>query len=368
VPGNISLAELAALNDEIAALVRSGVPLELGLSGFGRSLPGRLGKLTAGLGESLSRGQSLPQTLAEAPADFPPVYRAVVTAGIRAGRLPAALEAMATCVSNLQQIRRSIGMALLYPLLLLITGYLALWFSLVAILPATLEVYEDGAPPFWTAVAALGQWANLSVTIPGTQVAVVVGWIPPLLLGVVAILIWFSTRGPGVLGGGRSVRLAARLPLSGSIVRNGRAAVFAEILGLLVEQEVPLDEALVLAAEVTGDRQMTRTAHEVAAKIAQGGTPPTADQLVGFPPLVAWLTSSGGRQETFVRLARHVADTYRRQVAQQSLWLREQLPLWLVIFIGGSLVVLLALATFLPFTDLMQALGQTHSESMRIRP
>jgi general secretion pathway protein F len=367
VAGNISLVELAALNDEIAALVRSGVPLELGLSGFGRSLPGRLGKLTAQLGESLSRGQSLSQSLAESPANFPPVYRAIVTAGIRAGRLPAALEAVATSARNLQQVRRSIGMALLYPLLLLITSYFALWFSLVAILPATLAVYEDSAPPFWSAVARLGQWANLSVPIPGTHVAVILGWIPPLLLGILAIAIWLSTRGAGVLGGGRSGRLPAWLPLSGSIVRNGQAAAFAEILGLLVEQDVPLAEALVLAAGVTGDRQLVRTANELVA-ITQGGAPPTADQLAGFPPLLAWLTSSGGRQETFVRLARHVAETYRRRVAQQSLWLREYLPLWLVVFVGGSLVALLALATFLPFTDLMHSLGQTHSETMRIRP
>lgn len=366
--GNISLVELAALNDEIAALVRSGVPLELGLSGFGRSLPGRLGKLTAQLGESLSRGQSLTQTLDESPANFPPVYRAVVVAGIRAGRLPAALEAVATTARNLQQVRRSIGMALLYPLLLLITSYFALWFMLVVILPAILAVYEGGAPPFWTAVAQLGQLANLSVPIPGTQVAIIVGWIPPLVLGLLMIAIWLSTRGAGVLGGGRSGRLAARLPLSGSIIQSGQAAAFAEILGLLVEQDVPLADALVLAADVTGNRRIVRTARQVADTINAGGAPPTADQLAGFPPLVAWLAYSGGGQQTFVRLARHVADTYRRKVTQQSLWLREYLPLWLVVFVGGSLVALLAIATFLPFTDLMHGLGQISNEAIRIRP
>ena len=45
--GRISIDELAALNDEIAALVRAGVPLDRGLLGAGGDLPGGLGRITS---------------------------------------------------------------------------------------------------------------------------------------------------------------------------------------------------------------------------------------------------------------------------------------------------------------------------------
>lgn len=41
--GDLSLDDLAALNDEIVALVRAGLPLEPGLTGARRDLRGRLG-------------------------------------------------------------------------------------------------------------------------------------------------------------------------------------------------------------------------------------------------------------------------------------------------------------------------------------
>lgn len=366
--GNISLDELVALNDEIAALVRSGVPLELGLSGFGRSVTGRLGRFAKQLGQSIAQGKSLPQSLDESPADFPPVYRAVVTAGIRSGRLPAALESLAASARNLQDVRRSIGLALLYPIVLTVAAYFGLWLVLTQIMPALLSVYEGDSPPFWTAVAQIGQWANRSVPIPATGRTVIVGWIPPLMLVIAASATWLSSRGARWLGGGTGGRLAAWIPLAGPAVRNGRLAALAETLGLLVEQDVPLGEALVLAADVAGDRRLARAARKIAATLAQGGSPPQAEQLAGFPPLLAWLVSSGGRQQSFVALSRHVADTYRRRMASQSRWLRDYLPMWLVILIGGSLVALVATTTFLPFSEMMQSLSEPSSRSIRIAP
>ena len=48
--GRISIDELAALNDEIAALVRTGVPLDRGLLGAGTELAGGLRRITTALG------------------------------------------------------------------------------------------------------------------------------------------------------------------------------------------------------------------------------------------------------------------------------------------------------------------------------
>ncbi len=254
--GNISLEELVALNDEIASLARSGVPLELGLNGFGVSVRGRLGRLAKRLGTSVAQGKSLPQSLDESDANFPPIYRAIVTAGMRTGRLPAALEAVATSARNLQEVRRSIGLALLYPLVLVVAGYFALWLVLAQITPVLLGVYEGSPPPFWASVAEIGQFANRTIPIPGTELGIIVGWIPSLLLMMAIVLMRLSSRGSALLGGGAGRRLAAHLPWVGRVVRNGRMAALAEILGLLVEQDVPLSEALVLSADVAADRQL----------------------------------------------------------------------------------------------------------------
>jgi type II secretory pathway component PulF len=71
--GRISIDELAALNDEIGALVRAGVPLDRGLLGAGGELPGRLRRITSALGQRLSRGESLPEALEAEKQAIPPL-------------------------------------------------------------------------------------------------------------------------------------------------------------------------------------------------------------------------------------------------------------------------------------------------------
>ena len=61
----ITLDQLVALNDEIAALVRAGVPLDRGLRSLGEDLPGRLGRFARQLSERIARGESLTDALAE---------------------------------------------------------------------------------------------------------------------------------------------------------------------------------------------------------------------------------------------------------------------------------------------------------------
>src|SRR6185437_8000132 len=77
----ITLDQLVALNDEIAALVRAGLPLERGLREVGGDLPGRLGTTMTALAGRLSRGASLPEAIEAERARLPRIYRAIVEAG-----------------------------------------------------------------------------------------------------------------------------------------------------------------------------------------------------------------------------------------------------------------------------------------------
>jgi len=95
----MNLDDLIALNDEIAALVRAGVPLEMGLAELGGDLPGRLGRFATALAQRTAQGESLAQAIAGDAGQLPQAYRAVVEAGVRAGRLPAALEAVAAILA-----------------------------------------------------------------------------------------------------------------------------------------------------------------------------------------------------------------------------------------------------------------------------
>jgi general secretion pathway protein F len=178
VPGSITIEQLLALNEEIRTLVRAGVPLERGLSVAARSLRGKLSRMARALGDRLARGESLTQALEGERQWLPPLYRAVVEAGARSGRLPVALEGMARYVGGFSEARASIGLALWYPLLVLSLAYV-LFVGLVSwAVPRFIEAFESlglsvSAPLRW-----LGRAGESSVM-----------WWPagPILLVIVAI-------------------------------------------------------------------------------------------------------------------------------------------------------------------------------------
>jgi hypothetical protein len=52
---------------------------------------------------------------------------------------------------------------------------------------------------------------------------------------------------------------------------------------------------------------------------------------------------------------------------REAQWLRDSLPMWLVVVIGGSLVGLYGLMFFLPYTQLMETLSGLVGHSTRIQ-
>ncbi len=369
VTKNISLDDLVALNDEIAGLVLAGVPLEMGLASWGGDLPGQLGRTVTRLGQSIGEGRSLSQSLADQGDQIPPVYHAIVTAGLKSGRLPAALESLAHSARNLKEVRGAIGLAVLYPLIIVLVAYFLFLLTFSFVIPKLLSFYESTPPTFWAAIARGAAWLYGEIPIPGTDRVVFAALFPPLVLVGAAFFWWLRTRRAMVLDMGSAGWWLCCVPLAGRVVRHARAASLAEILGLLVEHGVPLHEAVVLAAGCTADRRLMRSATRLSGLLEQGGVPDeVAKQLQGFPPLLAWLISSGGRQQTFTAMARHTADTYRREILRDAQWLRDYLPMWLVVLVGGSVVALYGITLFLPFTQLIEALSGPVAQSMRIKP
>lgn len=223
----MSLDDLVALNDEIAGMVRSGVPLEMGLARWGRDLPGSLGRIVTELGEAGSQGRSLAEAVAERSDRFPPAYRAVVSAGIRTGRLSAALESMARCARHLREVRSAIGLAVLYPLVVLLLGYGLFMFMGGYFMGMMSRVYESPPPALWSAISWLGSFLLAEVPIPGTDGWVIPGAIiPPVVLVLVAATWWLRTGRAMVVGGGAG-RWLGWLPLAGRVMKDSRRSMVA---------------------------------------------------------------------------------------------------------------------------------------------
>ncbi|NLX96182.1 MAG: hypothetical protein GXY83_08395 [Rhodopirellula sp.] len=347
--GSISLEELTALNDEIASLVRAGVPLEHSLMHVAGDLPGRLGKIAARIAEQLQTGQPLDAVLGDPSLRIPPLYRAVIRAGLQAGRLPAALESVARSTRWLAECRRTVIGSLVYPLILFLLGWGFLVFFVLEIAPRLARSMEVFGAVGSGAMATLVRWGE-SAEYWGPAVPAVV---------LVFVAVWWFVSARANLVQPYSARLALGwVPWMGGILRCLRLATFTEVLATLVENEVPLPEALELAAATSGDRQTVEASGRLAEAIRRGEPVAAKPRWVGYrlPPLICWLLAAGEQRGTLLAALRHAADTYRRRAQRQAEIARLYVPVLATVLIGGTLVLIQAVLVFGSWASLLQAL------------
>jgi general secretion pathway protein F len=346
---NITLDELSALNAEISALVRAGVPLESGLEEIGADLPGSLGRLTSIVTRRMKAGESLSDLLDDPSLPFPPVYRAVVKAGLRSGRLSAALDSVARSTRYLAEARRMVLAGLVYPFIVFLVAWALFVFFILMIVPGLARVYDALDLDLGSVFGVLVAWGG-SAAIWGPLVPIVV---------LILFVAWCIRAGRASLVQPRFAGpILGWLPWMGPMLRSAHVATFSEVFALLVENEVPLHEAMLLAAEAVGDPQMIRSAQEIASGLERGEvTSPAQVRHRAFPPLLEWLMRSAGQRNVLLPALRHAAEIYRRRANRQAETARIYLPILLTVVIGGSITLGYALLLFLPWIRFLYSLS-----------
>jgi general secretion pathway protein F len=140
------------------------------------------------------------------------------------------------------------------------------------------------------------------------------------------------------------------------MLRWSRTATFLEILAMLVENQTPLAEAVMLAAEATGDPHTLQAARQLATALRQGRSQP-ADGEPAFSPLVDWLMLAASRDAALLPALKHSAAAYHRRARHQADLARVFLPVCLTVAVGGTITVLYALTLFLPYVGMLKSLS-----------
>lgn len=334
----LSSEQLIAFNDELAALLRAGVPLERGLRALGREERGRLGAFATEMSARLERGESLDQLITQHDPIFPPLYRAVLAAGLRSGRLAGALEGLAKATTGALEMRRRMTAALAYPLLVAAVAYGLFVLSIDQLVPPIADAYDVfriPPPPGFDVLLYLGEtWRHWAP------------W-PPVLL---AVWILWQLFPPAQASTPRSWFR----PLA-TLYRYGRWTAFCNTLAVLVEHDVPLPEAAQLAAQASGDRQLAAASTTFAERAARG----EREALSVFPPMLAFLLSTARGQDDIVHALRRLAGDYERRMQRGIQWLTLYLPAVLTIVIGGGATLTQLLCYLAPWFYLLNHVVET---------
>jgi type II secretory pathway component PulF len=345
---NATLDDFMALNDQLAALIKAGVPLELGLVKSGEDSTTALEKINAAIARRVSRGQSLVEALESEERTLPTAYRSLVQIGLKSGDLRAGLEAASRLARSADQSKYNVRSAFFYPLVVCCLAAIGFAGYCTFVVPKLESAQEGLRIPEGEGLRWL-QW--LGAALPAGLIV--------LALVVIAGLTWrFVASGRNESATVRGDGLIARLVGTARAGYLERCAIFANSLATLLAANVPVDIGLRLAADASGDRGLREGAQKLAANLQQGQATTDGDPAAkAFPPFMRWALLGAEPAVNRTRALEMAADVYRQSAARRSERVRVVAPILTCVLLGGSAVLLYGLALFVPVVELLESLA-----------
>ncbi|MGX8883341.1 type II secretion system F family protein [Methylovorus sp. SPW-M1] len=288
----------------------------------------------------LNEGQPLSQAMEASPEAFPPLYVAALRASEKTGGMPEALQRYIAYQSQVEEVKKKVISASIYPVMLIIVGGLVVMFLMGFVVPRFAHIYEDmnGDMPFMSQLLlALGGF----IETHGMQ----------LLLAGVGLVV-----AGGYLLSLRSVRAAMmqwlwRLPTIGERMRIYQLSRFYRSLGMLLIAGIPILSALGMVSGLLAPalRERMLLASE---QIRQGQAISTAMEANELStPVALRMLRVGERSGMMGEMMGRIAAFYDEETARWVDWftkLFEPLLMLVIGFVIGFVVLML----YMPIFDL----------------
>jgi type II secretory pathway component PulF len=273
--------EFAFFNQQLAAMLRDGIPLEGALKQLGAGMKDSATRAElAALQDDLARGTPLREAIAR--RQLPPLYVQMVNVGVRSNDLPGVLTMLADHYQRTNTIWTRLKGLMVYPFIVVAVS-LGLTLILSSIFSRFLK--ETGA--------------NVMET-PRALIASI--WIPPLALSFLLIL--------GVVLVVNS-RLRARMRWRFPGFRDANLASLASSIALMLKSGTTLPEALALAEQVESNSPAAAALAQWRHRVMAGDGKPAQwpESIKPFPPMFLWLVRKGG--EDIAAGFQKAAEIYR---------------------------------------------------------
>lgn len=344
--GKLSQRELSLFTRQVATLTQVS-PLEEALRTAARqSEAEHVRRIVGTVHAGITEGRRLADAMAREPKSFPPLYRAMVSAGESSGSLPTILDRLSVLLERQAEVRGKLMATLAYPIVLTIVALCVIAALMIWVVPRVVEQFDT-----------VGQQLPLLTRIVIGVSDAMAGWWWAILLVIGVIVAGAASilRQPGP-------RLAfdgwlLRLPLLGRLLRDLHAARFARTLGTMVSSRLPLVEGLRLTIPTIRNRVLRAATESIVEAVRGGGSLSAAMRSAAvFPPLLVYLAASGeasGRLEVMLEKAADYLEKEFDRFTSTAMALLEPL----IIVVMGVIVALIILSILLPILQLQQLTG-----------
>jgi type II secretory pathway component PulF len=340
-----TLSQFITLHDQLVALVKAGVPIQLGLPIRGSGAAVAFERIGATVARRVGEGASVQEAL-EDPR-VPAAYRSVAQLALTSGDLATALSGANHMAEARDDSWYALRMSLRYPLVICCLAYVGIVLFCLFLVPTLESMYENMRIPAGSGLSAV---TALRRTLPY--------WVAIPPIGLVLLAIWTRWTSSGAIGTARATGVLAWLPGTSKIIREQRWTRFAELLASHLDAGAPLPEGLRMAAAAWENDALQRATLAHAASLDRGQAPSGDNSFAaGLPPFLRWAICHADDAVGRTRALRMAADAYRESACRRIQRLRVVAPIVTGLVIGGGVVLLYALALFVPVVQMIEGLA-----------
>jgi type IV pilus assembly protein PilC len=348
LPGRrrVSTAEFLVFNQELATLLKAGMPLVQSLDILRQRVGNPVLKSVLDDVHERVRGGSALSEAFEAHGDlFPGVYTASLFAGEKSGGLEQVIRRYVAYVKVVSGVKRRTISALVYPVILSVLAGVVVGIIVLKVVPEFALFYGG-----FGAELPLSTRAIIAVS------SAAAAYFPLIVVGAVAAgaAFWFWVRQPGQLA--RFHRLVLGLPLVGPTARKFATSQAARTLATLLGGGIPLVNALEIAGRSIGNRHMARELDRVGQQVREGRAMALAMAERGvFPDVAIKMVEVGESTGALQDMLNSLGDFYDEEIETNlARFVTLIEPMLLVVM--GLVIAALLLALYTPLFELSTVL------------
>ena len=333
----ISHADILDFTNGLCTLVDARVPIDKALRLLdGVTESSAMRELVLNLLRDVKEGKSLAQAMENHSHVFSRMYVNIVRAGEEGGILHELLPDLTDFLETSAKTRQAVISAMIYPVVLLVTGIISVFLLLIFVVPQFAVMFEDVGTEIPSSAAFLLSLSNFVQNYGYLFV----------IAAVICIFLWKRLdRDPQTKLQKDGFLLS--LPLVGTLILYRECAVFARTLGALLGAGIPLIRALRISREVISNSVLTSHLLKVEEDVRGGsGLGISLEKTNRFPTLLHQLVAVGeesGRTSDILLKTAVTFDTYvRNQMSALVSALQPALIIFLAIAVGGITITMLS--------------------------
>ena len=343
----VKRVEIIRMAKNLSAMLSAGLSLSRALSVIERQSDNKnLKNVATGLSESIKKGSSFHEALAQYPKIFSELFVAMTKAGEESGSLADALSVVALQMERSEELRRKIKGAMIYPSIVITAIIIVGILMLIYVVPTLTKTFTD-----------------LEVQVPlATQVIVTLSNFMVAHSFLVLVAILFVVVGGTVFvrskrGGNIVLRGALYMPVIGELVRETYAARASRTLSSLLSSGVPILDALSITKEVVNAIAFAKVVEDAESRVKKGEllSASFAEHTRLYPILMSEMLLVGEETGKVAEMLKQIAEFYEADIAEKTRDLSTIIEPVLMLLIG-AVVGVFAVSMIAPIYSLSSAI------------